>query len=119
FVRSGALFLYQADSDKIVQLTDGGALQDGQPRFTQDGKSLLFIRYADDTNHDGKLNGDDRPTVWRMDLEHQRAEGNLENFSIVPLTAAGFAAFSPQIRGPFLYVALQTAEGLNISRLPE
>jgi len=119
FVRDGAIFIYHEDTDKTDQVTAGGELQDGQPRFTPDGKSLVFIRYADDTNQDGKLNGDDRPTIWRLDLASQLSQKIKENYLLTPLTAATFSAFSPQFRGPFLYMALQTNEGLNIFRLPE
>ena len=119
FVRGGAIFVYDSDRDVVTQVTDGGTLQDGQPRFTQDGKSLVFVRYADDTNHDGKLDGDDRPTAWRLELASHGKEKIRENFQIEPLTAAAFGAFSPQIRAPYLYVALQTQEGLDIFRLPD
>lgn len=118
FVRDGAIHIYHQDGDRITQVTEGGRIQDGQPRFSQDGKSLLFIRYADDTNMDGQLDGDDRPTVWRLDLEAQGKAKHRENYGIVPLTSAAFAAYSPQIRKPYLYVALQTQEGLDIFRFP-
>lgn len=119
FVRDGAIFLFNDDGDKITQITAGGTLQDGQPRFTQDGKSLVFTRYADDTNRDGKLDGDDRPTIWKLDLAQQEKEKLRENYLIEPLTSAAFGAYSPQIRAPYLYLALQTADGLDIFRLPE
>lgn len=118
YVRGGALYLYHEDTDRTEQLTDGGTVQDGQPRFTDDGQALVFIRYADDTNGDDKLNGDDRPTIWRLDLNRQRQAATRENYDLEPLTAATYAAFSPQIRGPYVYLALQTTEGLNIFRLP-
>jgi CHAT domain-containing protein/tetratricopeptide (TPR) repeat protein/Tol biopolymer transport system component len=118
FVRDGALFLFQLDGEISTQLTPGGALQDGRPRFTADGNGLVFIRYADDTNRDGKLDGDDRPTVWQLDLATHKAEKNRENYALTPLTAAVYAAYSPQLRAPWLYVALQTGDGLDIFRLP-
>ena len=118
FVRSGAIFIYHLSAEKLEQITEGGLIQDGQPRFSEDGKTLVFRRYADDTNGDGKLNGDDRPSVWQLDLDRQRGAKNRENYTIEPLTAAAYAYFSPQVRGPYLYTALQTSEGLNIFRLP-
>ncbi len=119
FVRGGGIYIYQEGDEKITQITDGGDLQDGQPRFTPDGKGLVFLRYADDTNGDGKLNGDDRATAWRLDLETQATQKQKENYRIMPLTAATFSTFSPQVRTPYLYVTLQTQEGLDIFRLPE
>ena len=119
YVNLGALYIYHMDTRKIEQVTAGGLLQDGQPRFSGDGKSLLFIRYSDDTNGDGKLDGDDQPTIWRLDLALQRQAKQRENYLIMPLTAASFAAYSPQIRGPYLYAALKTESGLDIFRFPE
>lgn len=119
FVRSGAIYLFNTDGEQTTQITEGGILQDGQPRFTQDGKSLVFTRYADDTNRDGKLDGDDRPTIWRLDLADQAKQKMRDNYLIEPLTSATFGAFSPQIRAPFLYMAMQTNDGLDIFRLPE
>jgi CHAT domain-containing protein len=118
YVQNGGLFIWHEDGGKVEQITQGGLLQDGQPRFSQDGKSLVFTRYADDTNNDGKLNGDDRATVWQLDLETQKQEKNRENYRIVPLTTANFSAYSPQLRPPYLYLSLQTSEGLDIFRLP-
>jgi CHAT domain-containing protein/Tol biopolymer transport system component len=118
YVQNGGLFIWHEDGGKVEQITRGGLLQDGQPRFSQDGKSLVFTRYADDTNNDGKLNGDDRATVWQLDLETHRQEKHRENYRIVPLTTANFSAYSPQLRPPYLYLGLQTSEGLDIFRLP-
>ena len=118
FVKNGALYLHLLANKTTTKLTEGGVVQDGQPQFSPDNKSIVFIRYADDTNRDGKLNGDDRPTIWTADIASQSAMNGKENYSIRPLTAAAFGAYSPQLRGPFLFFALQTNEGLNIFRLP-
>ena len=118
FVKRGAIYLHRLATKSTTKLTEGGVVQDGQPQFSADNKSIVFMRYADDTNRDGKLNGDDRPTIWTADIAAQSALNGKENYGIRPLTAAAFGAYSPQLRGPFLYFALQTNEGLNIFRLP-
>jgi CHAT domain-containing protein/Tol biopolymer transport system component/Tfp pilus assembly protein PilF len=118
YVRDGALYIYDLDSEKTLQLTEGGLLQDGQPRFTPDGNSILFIRYADDTNDDGLLNADDRSTIWRLDLNLHYQEKNKENYLIYPLTSANFAAYYPQVRGSSLYLTLQNQNGLDIFKIP-
>ncbi|MBM4250352.1 MAG: CHAT domain-containing protein [Deltaproteobacteria bacterium] len=118
FVRSGAIHVYDMRTKSTMQITVGGAVQDGQPQFSDDSKSLVFIRYADDTNNDGKLNGDDRPTVWTVYLGALAAGEARETYAMKPLTSAKFGAYYPQIRGGLLYVGLQTNEGLNIFKLP-
>ena len=118
FVKNGAIYLHQLATKETIKLTEGGVVQDGQPQFSADSKNIVFIRYADDTNRDGKLNGDDRPTIWSAEIAAQGIQHGRENYGVKPLTAAGFGAYSPQLRGPFLFVALQTSEGLNIFRLP-
>ena len=118
YVNKGGIKVYDEEAKRITRLTTGGLLQDGQPRFSTDGKSLFFIRYADDTNRDGLLNGDDRPTIWRLDVEKQAAAKGSENYRLYPLTSASFAGYSPQMRGKYLYFTLQDGAALDVFRLP-
>jgi CHAT domain-containing protein/tetratricopeptide (TPR) repeat protein len=120
YVKSGGIHIYYIDTAMVEQITQGGIVQDGQPRFINQDKGLVFTRYADDTNHDGKLDADDHATLWTMDLITQKAaDTNLEHFGITPLTNASFAAFSPQIRGDLLIFTRQSELGLNIFHLPK
>ncbi len=119
YVKNGALFAFEIKTKKTIQLTNGGSVQDGQPRFSADDKHIVFIRYGDDTNSDGKLDGDDRPTLWRLDVELQNKNSdNLENYSLAPLTSADFGAYSPSLRAPLLYFTRQSGDGLAIFSLP-
>ena len=119
FVLGGAIYIHLVQEQKTTQITPGGVIQDGQPQFSDDGKSIVFIRYADDTNDDGKLDGDDLPTVWTLNLTDRLGGGSSrETYAFKPLTSAKFGAYYPQIRGGLLYVGLQTSEGLNIFKLP-
>src|SRR5690606_36352832 len=119
YVLNGKINVYDLESQKNEQLTDSGIVQDGHPRFSPDGSTLVFVRYSDDSNGDGVLNADDRATVWKLNLARHRAQKVRNNFEIEPLTAAGFSAVYPQLRTPFLYVALNNAEGLDIFRFPD
>ncbi len=119
YVRSGSIYIYNLDTDKNERLTDSGIVQDGHPRFSADGKSLVFVRYSDDTNRDGVFNADDNASVWTLDLEKHRSQKNKNNFEIEPLTSSAIPSLYPQIRPPFLYVALSTADGLDIFRYPQ
>ncbi len=120
YSRSGALFLFQPGQKKEIKLTTGETVQDGHPQFTPDDKGLAFIRYADDTNDDGKIDANDRPTIWSLDIERQKSEPeNLENFSLKALSSAQFAAFYPQVHRPYIYFASQDSDSLDIYRLPE
>ena len=119
YVRSGSIYVYDIDSDKNERLTESGIVQDGHPRFSSDGKTLVFVRYSDDTNKDGVFNADDSASVWTLDLAKHRSQKNKNNFEIEPLTSSAVPALYPQIRAPFLYVALSTVEGLDIFRYPQ
>ena len=120
YVKTGGLHIYSLDTGKITQITRGGLVQDGQPRFINHDKGLVFTRYADDTNRDGKLDADDFATIWQLDLHPEKiVDPNIEDFAITPMTNAGFSSYSPQIRQDMLIFARQSELGLNIFRLPK
>ena len=118
FVRDGSIMLLSTEDDKIRKLTEGGLVQDGQPRFSPDSSQVFFIRYQDDSNSDGRLDANDRPSIWSVQISDQTKAANLENFSIVPLTSPGVAAFMPEMRPPWLYFTQQTGDSLDIFRVP-
>jgi tetratricopeptide (TPR) repeat protein len=118
YVVRGNIFLYDMNSEKSVPITTHKVVQDGQPRFSPDGTHLYFIRYADDTNDDGELNGDDKPIIVRVNLANQVKNPIRENFGLEVLTSADMAAYSPQERGSSLYFTVQNLDSLDVFRLP-
>ena len=119
YVRNGALHLYDIATSQNIELTKGGRIQDGQPAFSLDGKSILFIRYLADTSEDGVIDGDDRPAIWHLDLEYQRSQKVKENYRIKQLTSYAHSALYPNVRGSLLYFTMQDRGGLDIFALPE
>lgn len=118
YVNQGSLYVYDEEKHRSVRITQANGPQDGQPFIAQNGKTLLFIRYTDDTNADGLINADDRATIWSLDLKAQAQEKNLENFSLTPLTSAKTSAYNPQFRNKRLYFTKQTGFGLDVYYLP-
>jgi tetratricopeptide (TPR) repeat protein len=120
YIHDGGIHIYYLDSGKVARVTEGGLVQDSEPRFTNADQSIVFTRYADDTNSDGKLDGEDHKTIWTTDIPKEEKRGvSLENFAMVPLTNAKFAAYAPEIRGDVILFALQNDLGLNIYKLPK
>ncbi|NRA44598.1 MAG: CHAT domain-containing protein [Oligoflexales bacterium] len=118
YVNQGSLYVYDEQKHRSQRLTHANGPQDGQPYIAQDGETLLFIRYTDDTNDDGLVNADDRASIWSLDLKAQSQETELENYTLTPLTSAKISAYSPQIRENRLYLTKQTGFGLDIYYLP-
>lgn len=120
YVKNGAIHVHFLDTAKTLQITAGGLVQDGQPRFFNDDQSLVFTRYGDDSNRDGKLDADDHSTIWQLDLGVlDGAASKLDSAIAIPLTSASFSAFSPQIRDDVLLFTRQSEAGLNIFYLPK
>lgn len=118
YVRSGGLHVFDLQSSQSYPLTAGGILQDGHPRFNEAGSHVLFIRYADDTNSDGVLNADDRPSLWRIPLRPENIKGVPVQHIPEILSSARFGAYSPVERGDWIYAAFEKEGGMNIYRIP-
>lgn len=64
----GDLKVYNFANASTQALTTG-PLIDTFPRWSVDGKSILFSRYQNDTNHDGQLGIDDNSDIWSLEFE--------------------------------------------------
>ena len=122
YSRNGSIYIYSMTKRESQRITRGGSLQDSQPVYSHDGSHLYFIRYADDTNNDGQLNADDRPTLWQLRLPRPPADGEVEavptDLAPRPLTSSRFSIYYPRERPPWVYFTLQTRDSLDIFRLP-
>jgi len=68
FVTGGTqsdLKVYNLQTNSTQTLTEGPFI-DVSPRWV--GRSLLFARYQNDTNHDGQLSIDDNPDIWSVEF---------------------------------------------------
>ena len=61
------LKVYNLETTSTQALTQGPVI-DVFPRWSVDGKSILFTRYQYDTNHDGQLGIDDNPDIWSLEF---------------------------------------------------
>ncbi len=67
---------------------------DGFPAWSGDGKTLFFSRYSDDTNEDGKVDVNDRPSIH---------EATLDGKLVWPVTPAGKYDLFPSVAGGRLF----------------
>ncbi|MBT3511209.1 MAG: tetratricopeptide repeat protein [Nitrospina sp.] len=63
----GDLKVYNLESTSTQILTQGSFI-DAFPRWSVDGKSILFTRYQNDTNQDGQLGIDDNSDIWSVEF---------------------------------------------------
>ncbi|MBT5869791.1 MAG: CHAT domain-containing protein [Nitrospinaceae bacterium] len=55
-------------ADASTQVLEQGPFIDISPRWSVDGKLLLFTRYQYDTNHDGQVGIDDNADIWSVEF---------------------------------------------------
>lgn len=119
FSREGALFLGDVNG-RVTQLTLGGPVKDGQPRFSRDGKSVVFVRYSDDSNGDGQIDGKDFGSIWRVSTEvREGVPLAIRDLAAEPLTESGRPHYFPEERLPFIYFTMQNKGNLDVYRLPK
>jgi CHAT domain-containing protein/Tfp pilus assembly protein PilF len=64
----GDLKVYSLESKSTQSLTKSSSI-DAFPRWSVDGKVLLFARYQNDTNHDGQLGIEDNSDIWSLEFD--------------------------------------------------
>ncbi len=85
---------------------------------TRSGQAwVVFSRFADDTNADGKIDVDDRPSIWKVsfaDFEGKR----LRVEKLQPLTPGTSADIMPVVHGDRVYYASRNEADLDIWSVP-
>lgn len=119
YSRDGNIFFYDLKDKKEFQLTSPKLARDGQPSFSPDGKSVVFIRYMDDTNRDGQLDASDLSTIWLLNIDKGlKSQLALDNLYPIPLTSSEKAAYYPRIHSDKLFFAQENDGLLDIYSLP-
>ncbi len=92
----------QHGDKKSTYLTKGDYLE-GFPRVFSGQKyhHLVFSRFCDDTNGDGLVDGDDRPSLWRLDITI--TDSGLKYGEPFPLTTGQTAEIFGFISGNVLF----------------
>ncbi|MEZ4742755.1 MAG: CHAT domain-containing protein [Bdellovibrionota bacterium] len=121
YIYDNAIYIYHEKEKRVEKIIGDGISLYGQPKFFNNDHSLVFIRYMDDTNKDGKINANDFPTIWTLHLPEKSTSNtsSLNTLLMTPLTNASFASFNPQIKDNTLYFAKQNELGLDIFYLPK
>lgn len=107
---NGALARINLMTKEVTKLTQG-EYSDLFPCFVNERK-IVFVRYADDTNHDGVINLDDNPSLWAMDvLEPEKPA--------FPITSGESYDLFPSVAGDFVYYSSKRKDAVDIYRLPK
>ena len=81
---------------------------------------VIFVRFPDDDNEDGIVDGSDQASLWALDVDANALFGGDPTAvsSPWPLTSGAKDELFPEPRGPWLYFT-ETADGdQNVVRLP-
>ncbi|MCX6116932.1 MAG: CHAT domain-containing protein [Proteobacteria bacterium] len=115
YVRGGRIFLNNAAGNLEQELKGLGGGVWTRPRFIDSSGDMLAIRYAFDTNSDGRIDGADYGSVWRFTANLQ--SGEVRN--VFQLTSASINSYMPKYRENALYVTIQAKGSLEIFKFPK
>lgn len=114
YVRDGKIYIFDIQKHSETELTGIGGGIWARPRFVQGQENIVAVRYADDTNHDGVIDGSDHGSIWKVSL----APGISGLRTCEKLTSSSLNAFLPELRSDGLYVTLEAKGSLEIFKLP-
>ncbi|MFC1567531.1 hypothetical protein ACFL3R_01670, partial [Thermodesulfobacteriota bacterium] len=92
---AGDIYILDLKNNSVSPLTRGPYM-DWQPEWSPDGQYIYFSRIAVDTDRDGRLTKNDKPSIYRVKVKGQ-------NLRPYPLTLYTFSAFQPQVAGARLF----------------
>ena len=118
YSHKGDIYIYDLSEEKAYQISHTPFVKEGQPKFLENDSALMMIRYTDDTNQDGFINADDRPTIWQVDITDFKSRIPIPSLQFEVLTNAQFSAYYPSPKGNYLYFTMQNFQSLDIYRLP-
>ncbi|MEL6761004.1 MAG: hypothetical protein AAFP04_11440, partial [Myxococcota bacterium] len=113
------LFARRLADGTVSPLTDG-AYPEGLPRTVarSDGYDVFFVRFADDTNRDGRLDSQDPGSLWRARFDPKLFEGATPGAASPLTSGSGSELFPASVDDWFLYTTAGY-DDLEIYALPE
>ncbi len=113
---TGNLWLVSIEGGIPTQLTSGPTY-DITPTFSAGGANILFTRFIDDTNADGRLDTSDNPSIWS--LPYSDSPAHRSSLPPVQLTSSEHYSVFPESQGKLVYYTSNERNGLNIWKLPQ
>ncbi|MBI2191633.1 MAG: CHAT domain-containing protein [Planctomycetes bacterium] len=109
------IWVARADGRGPPRPVAGSRRLDILPCFSGDGKSLLFVRFQDDTNGDGQVDTRDNPSLWSVPFD-AAGSGPADPF---PLTSSEDYSIFPSPWGRKVIYTSSGRQGLDLWALPE
>ncbi|MEK7703348.1 MAG: CHAT domain-containing tetratricopeptide repeat protein [Myxococcota bacterium] len=85
--------------------------------MTPQGLRLVFVRFVDDANDDGRANADDVPSLWSVLVDESLFDGAAAQVA-TPLTAGDAGEIFVAVAGNWLAYTTQAGQDLEIYALP-
>lgn len=117
YMRANGIYIFNIEKEKEYQLTKGDVYLDGQPSFHDENKGIYFIRFADDTDKNRVINGDDLPTIWYMQLKISDAK--IEALTPKPIMSSRYSGFYPEHFSKNVFFTMLNANTLDVFSLPD
>ncbi|MDA0841473.1 MAG: hypothetical protein O2857_27225, partial [Planctomycetota bacterium] len=114
---TGNLWLVSIEGGIPVQLTTG-TTYDITPTFSSEGTLILFTRFIDDTNADGRVDTSDNPSIWSFPFFSNAPAIQHSNTPIQLTSSEHYSAF-PASHGKYVFYTSNERNGLNIWKLPQ
>lgn len=87
------------------------------PRFSADNRYLIFTHYLSDTNHDGRIDGEDNSILARITVPQKGCNNDLAFPE--PLTSLNENCSQPGINGSSLVIACAFEGSLDLYQMPD
>jgi CHAT domain-containing protein len=113
---TGNIWVVAATGGTPHQLTSGDS-HDLAACFASDGKRVFFTRFADDTNRDGKIDTNDKPSIWCLPFDP--GAGTADPRGPFPLTSGEHYSIFPAAWGTKVVYTSDQGKGLDLWALPQ
>ncbi|MBN2496715.1 MAG: CHAT domain-containing protein [Deltaproteobacteria bacterium] len=90
---------------------------EGFGAWDEAGRNVVFSRFQDDTDGDGDVDLQDRPSLWHQSLLAWESDDPRIG-AVVPLTAGTSSDITPFVQGGVIYYASRVEEDLDVWSVP-
>jgi CHAT domain-containing protein len=114
YTRHGRIYINDSSGKNEQELSSLLAGVWARPRFSEAGDELMAVRYREDSNGDGTIDGADNGSVWQIKLSQDLKSVS----SQTEFTSTRYNAFFPEQRPSGIFVSLQYRGAIEVFKLP-